>query len=243
MSKFVGILKWVVLLVYFPIMLAFVSKSHDSVICSEVNVIVKDSLSAGFVRADDIRSSILDEYPNLLGGNVADMNFNDMESFVNSFEAIRVTEVYNSGTGALNVVVQQHEPILRVFGKEGTFYLDENGNKLPVSSLFSAHVIVASGNIPEEKGELIDLAKKLVHDPFWSAQMEQIYIRRNNDYILVPRVGDHLILLGKPIDIDKKLRNLKVLYTRGLEPKEWNEYREINLKYTNQVICSRERSL
>ncbi|GAO30989.1 cell division protein FtsQ [Geofilum rubicundum JCM 15548] len=90
---------------------------------------------------------------------------------------------------------------------------------------------------------MVKVAGMITGDPFWTAQMEQIYIRRNNEYILVPRVGDHLILLGQPENVEKKLRNLKELYTSGLDPKEWNEYQVINLKYENQIICSRNRSL
>ena len=78
-------------------------------------------------------------------------------------------------------------------------------------------------------------------DEFLKAQMEQLYVRRNNDFVLVPRVGDHLILLGQPEDLALKLRNLRLLYTEGLNPREWNEYRTINLKYKNQILCSRRR--
>jgi cell division protein FtsQ len=243
MNKMVRILKWGVLLGYFPVMLAFISVSHQSVVCSDVNVIVRDSAYARFVSAEDIRSSILDAYPDLLGGAVTQVNFDEMEAFVKEHSAIRSAEVYNSGSGVLNVMVTQHEPIVRVFAAEGTYYLDESGRQLPVSSHFSAHVLVVSGTIPKDRSDLIKLAGIIVNDPFWTAQMEQIYIRRNNEYILVPRVGDHLILLGQPDDVGKKLRNLKIVYTSGLDPKEWNDYQVINLKYKNQVICSRNRSL
>lgn len=243
MDKLVGILKWVLLLGYFPVMLAFVSVSHQSVVCSDVNVIVSDSAQARFVSAEDVRKSILDAYPDLLGGPVAQINFDEMEAFVNEHSAIRSTQVYNSGSGVLNVKVAQHEPIVRVFAAEGTFYLDETGRQVPVSSHFSAHVLVVNGTVPKDRSTLVKVAGMIAGDPFWTAQMEQIYIRRNNEYILVPRVGDHLILLGQPENVEKKLRNLKELYTSGLDPKEWNEYQVINLKYENQIICSRNRSL
>jgi cell division protein FtsQ len=243
MNKMSGVLKWVLLLGYFPVMLAFVSVSHQSVICSDVNVIVSDSAQARFVIAEDIRKSILKAYPDLLGAPVSQVNFDEMEAAVNEHSAIRSTQVFNSGSGVLNVMVTQHEPIVRVFAAEGTFYLDEAGRQIPVSSHFSAHVLVVNGTIPKDRSALVKVAGMIAGDPFWAAQMEQIYIRRNNEYILVPRVGDHLILFGQPIDVEKKLRNLKVLYTSGLDPKEWNEYQVINLKFENQIICSRNRSL
>jgi cell division protein FtsQ len=50
-----------------------------------------------------------------------------------------------------------------------------------------------------------------------------------------------LILLGPPEEVEIKLRNLRALYQSGLDPKEWNEYKVINLKFKNQVICSRSK--
>jgi len=38
---------------------------------------------------------------------------------------------------------------------------------------------------------------------------------------------------------EKKLRNLELLYEQGLSRYGWNTYQTINLKYTNQVICTK----
>lgn len=243
MKRATKILKWVLVLGYFPVMLSFVSHSHKELVCSELNVKVRDSAESRFVDAEDIRKSVLASYPDLLGGAVNSLNFDEIEAFVKKHSSIRSCEVFNSGTGVVNIEITQYKPIVRVIASDGTFYMDEEGHRIPVSSRFSARVLVANGTIPKEKDELLHVAGLLVSDPFWEAQMEQIYIRRNNEYILVPRVGDHLILLGQPEDVELKLRNLKALYTSGMNPKEWNEYQVINLKYKNQIVCSRERSL
>lgn len=241
MRRIANILKWVLLLGYFPVMLAFVSASNRAVICSDVRVVVRDSLETGFITAAEIRRSILNQYPDLLGSRMQGLNMNEMEAFVSKSSFVRNCQIFNSPSGVLNVVVKQHQPILRVFASDGTYYLDESGRKVPVSKRFSARVLVANGNIPADKTDLVRVAGLIDSDPFWKAQMEQIYIRRNNDYVLVPRVGDQLILLGKPEKVEEKLRNLRALYDRGLDPREWNNYLLINLKYEGQVICSRKR--
>ncbi|ASB48392.1 cell division protein FtsQ/DivIB [Alkalitalea saponilacus] len=243
MKRALNILKWVFLGIYFPLMLSFVSVSSRSTICIDVNVVIRDSIEAGFVSAADIRSSILDKYPDLLGSPINKIDFYKMESFVNEHTAIKTTQVYNTARGVLQVMVNQHQPIVRVFAPEGTYYLDLNGQRIPVSNRFTARVLVANGHIPADKSDLVNVSRLIATDPFWNAQMEQIYIRRNNEYILVPRVGEHWILLGQPERVEQKLAKLKALYKQGLDPLEWNEYQLINLKYENQVICSRNRDL
>ena len=77
------------------------------------------------------------------------------------------------------------------------------------------------------------------NNPFWDAQIEQIYVTENNEIELIPRIGDNLILLGKIDNFEQKLENLQCLYEQALSKVGWNKYDTINLKYNNQVICSK----
>jgi cell division protein FtsQ len=75
---------------------------------------------------------------------------------------------------------------------------------------------------------------------FWKAQIEQIYI--GNDVELVPLAGSHIIVLGNFQDIDEKMNKLLVFYQHGLNKVGWNIYETINLKYKNQIVCSKTKS-
>lgn len=244
MKKWWNITKWVLLLGYFPVMLSFVSINHRSTICSNVKVVVKDSLEIGFVSAAEIRTELLKKYPDILGYSLYHLNFVELEEHVTKHSAVSNCQVYETIQGTLVIEVQQHQPMLRVFSDEGTYYLDRNGLQIPVSKNFSTRTLVVNGSVPRhDKSSLLEVGRLIVDDEFWTAQFEQIYIRKNNDYIIVPRVGDHWILLGQPINVAKKLRNLRALYEDGLLPHEWNNYKLINLKYENQVLCSKSRNL
>jgi len=241
MNRIVKALKTGVLLIYFPVILIVISTSNRAVTCTEVNVLISDSLSYNFTSAGSIRRAIIDKFPGLVGSNLRKLDFEEIELFVNELRFVRDADVFSSPSGILNVKVYQYHPVLRVFDGDRTFYLDKNGTRFPTSTRYTERVLVASGNIPDDKSELLEVVRIINEDPFWEAQMKQIFIRGNNDYVLVPRVGDHLILLGPPIRVDEKLRNLKALYKKGLSPREWNEFQLINLKFEGQVICSRSR--
>ncbi|MNV97616.1 hypothetical protein D3C71_1927610 [compost metagenome] len=57
---------------------------------------------------------------------------------------------------------------------------------------------------------------------------------------LVPRVGDHRILLGNTEGLEQRMNNLMVFYKKALPRMGWNEYKIINIKYQNQVIGIRD---
>ena len=83
------------------------------------------------------------------------------------------------------------------------------------------------------------MARFINDHPFWKSQIEQVYVNNKGEYELIPRVGGHLIKLGSHSGYQKKLRNLKAFYLKGLNNVGWNQYLEINLKYDNQIICTK----
>lgn len=238
MRKIANTLKWILLLIYFPVMMVLVSFKNHNMVCSDVNASVTDSLTTSFITSGEVRRLVLKKFPEVLGAPVNEIDFEGIEAAIEKHPAIRNCQVYNNAYGVLNVKVTQHEPIVRVFSGNQSFYLDADGVEIPVSGRFSARVLVVNGRIPTDRKELIQVARFITEDPFWNAQMEQIYIRRNGDYILVPRVGEHLILLGTAERLAEKMNNLMLLYQQ-LDPRKWNSYKTINLKFKNQVICSK----
>ena len=87
--------------------------------------------------------------------------------------------------------------------------------------------------------DIYTVAQTCSKSKFWSSQINQLYVNRDKEIELIPRVGDHHILIGHSNDLDKKLNKLKYFYAEGLDKTGWNEYKVINLKYANQVVCTK----
>ncbi|MBD79258.1 MAG: hypothetical protein CL840_10085 [Crocinitomicaceae bacterium] len=87
--------------------------------------------------------------------------------------------------------------------------------------------------------ELFQLASFIDENPFWRAQISQIYVNANGDFELTPRVGGHSILFGSSAELEEKFEKLMTFYKKGLSRTGWNEYSVINLKYKNQVVCTK----
>ena len=88
--------------------------------------------------------------------------------------------------------------------------------------------------------ELLSVVSAIEKDPFWLAQIQQIYFNDKKEAIITPRVGDHIIEIGSVREIDKKLQNLKAFYINGLGTVGWNKYSKLNIKISDKVICTKK---
>ena len=89
--------------------------------------------------------------------------------------------------------------------------------------------------------ELYAMANYINADKFWKSQIQQIYINDEKDMELVPLVGNHKIIFGDTANMDVKFKKLMTFYTQGLSYTGWwNKYSSINLKYKNQIVCTKK---
>ncbi|NOR88482.1 MAG: hypothetical protein GQ527_12830, partial [Bacteroidales bacterium] len=133
------------------------------------------------------------------------------------------------------------------------------GEVLMNNSLYhTQRILVASGNIPSLntadrhdvlKGnsdlppiysDLYKLATRIHEDEFLEALIDQIYIDKNNQVQLTPKVGVKNIYFGDLTQIEEKLFKLKTFYIDGKNIVDWQKYKSVNLKYRNQIVCSKK---
>jgi cell division protein FtsQ len=86
--------------------------------------------------------------------------------------------------------------------------------------------------------DLYKLALYIDNNDFWRSQIQQVYVNERQDMLLIPRVGSHTIIFGKSDNMDMKFNKLKLMY-KAFNVIGWNKYKTINLKYNNQVICTK----
>ncbi len=249
MKKIAKILTWTALTAWFVLVMGFVSGQSEEVLCNRIEVILDDTLDNCFVTRSDIRTMVESSGSQLQGYPLSGINTRELEQLIEKNRYIRNAEVSKEISGRLEVRVEQRVPLVRIMpeGDRG-FYLDTEGVVLPLSDQFSPLIMLASGHIPypgpegESSAKLLEIhsfCSYLSDHPFWSDQVVQLYVNSKGEYELIPRVGAHQILLGSLDEWERKLHNLELLYAQGFSRNGWNSYKTINLKYTNQVICTK----
>lgn len=241
MKKFFKYILVSLLPAYLIASLILYSSTHDEQRCIRMEIALLDSANTHFTSAQEIRKQILNEGIDPTGKPLGSINTEKMEKILKKNQLIARAECYKSPSGIIHVDIKQRVPIMRVISGFESYYLDENGDIMPTTSSFSAYLPLATGHISHAYAvsQLYPMAVYLKNAPFWDAQIEQIYVTENNEIELIPRIGDNLILLGKIDNFEQKLENLQCLYEQALSKIGWNKYDTINLKYNNQVICSK----
>lgn len=262
-SAIFGFTKWVLVVTYLAISLAFVNNRSHLVTCTAINVIIADSLENAFVKKKDVLKAIEKNNSNLIGIPLKMINIYKIEEELSTLQAVKNVEVYKTNDGKLNVKIDQRSPMVRIINRYGQgYYIDHEGQILPLSNKYTSHVLVINGNIIEpfeinssikvmdwagtEINEhtplicrLYEFAQFITNDKFWKAQISQIYVDSPSNIELIPRVGPHTVMLGSIDDYEMKLAKLKLFYERALPEEGWNKYKEINLKYRNQIVCTK----
>ena len=204
-------------------------------------VVRVDGLAGLFVDEEDVMKAIKKGYGDIMDKSILAVNKDSLERVLVKNPMIKSAQVYYSLDGYIHVNIQQREPVLRVLTGEG-YYVDRDGRVMPLSSKFTSRVVVATGDINKKFAceKLGPFAMKLKNEPFWDAYIEQLVVRSNEDVVMIPKVGDFRIVLGKVDDCDARLEKLILFLKDGITKKGWNRYKEINLKFDNQVVCVRK---
>ncbi|MES2559084.1 MAG: cell division protein FtsQ [Bacteroidota bacterium] len=245
---------WVLMVSGVVVSLAFANKQENALTCKKVKVSILPQNELLFIDRDMVLTNI---HPTgsekaIIGNKIIELNIPLIETKLNHNDFIKTSEVFTDMNGELQINVIQRRPILRLLKADGSsYYIDDEGRKMPVSQAFTAHVPIASGNLFEEYKtrdtmrtlvgrELHKIATYVDKDAFWKAQIEQIFVTAESEFVLIPKVGDHTIVFGTGEDLEEKFEKLLLFYKEGLSRVGWEKYSTINLKYKNQIVCTKK---
>lgn len=168
------------------------------------------------------------------------INLHKLEANVLSHPMVEDASVFLTIDGSLKTIIKQRTPIARVVSKTDSYYIDKHAEKMPLSVNYSARVLLISGNITEDDHAQIHmLVSKILEDEFLKKQIIGARKVKNNEFVLNTRIGNQKIELGKIEDLDRKFKNLNSFFNKTMADGTIKNYSVINLKYNNQVVCSK----
>ncbi len=240
MKKAFEILKWLMLIAVIVLLMAFSFNQQEKVKCQKFDVLLASS-EDHFVNNEMIHDLLKNKNLHPLKKTSKEITIKEMEQSISNHAAVKRANVYSDVLGNISVEITQRKPIARVVGEKDSYYIDEYGKRIPLSNHYTARTLVISGNVATINSEaLFQMVKYIYKNPFWKAQIMQIHIEENEDLTLIPRVGYHQIIFGKAENLEEKFSNLKLFYEKGISYKGWNSYGSINLKFKNQIVCTKK---
>lgn len=239
---------WALCLSSVVLLMSFIEVKKATVVCKDVRIVIPGNQN--FVERSEIDNILFNAAGPLVGKPLNQINIHRLETALKANPFIEFAKVYGDMNGIIQVQVKQREPVLRVFNiANQDFYIDRNGIKIPTVASFTANVLAANGQITESYNntvdtlrsklarELFDTALFIEGDTLWRDQIEQIFVNKDGEIELVPRVGHHKIILGSADSLKTKFTNLLMFYKKAVPTVGWDAYKTINLKYANQIVC------
>lgn len=198
------------------------------------------------------------------GQTFEQINIGLIERTIRAMHEVKKVKVYTKIGNNWSILVELRKPIARIFNKYGqSFYLDSDGFTMHPSDLHTARVLVVNGNIPDKlnsksvnelinNDSLISILKLddiyritdyVCKDPLLYAQIAQVHLNQQDEFVLIPQVGGQKIIFGSAEsdeEVAKKFKKLKIFYKEAIPYEGWNKYSEIVLKYENQIVCKKK---
>ena len=221
---------------------SFNTPAEKATVCSEVKIDLNNDLTDGFVNANEIKKLLERNRMYPLAQPMSDINARLIEETLLKSPFVEQAECYKTQSGHVCISLHQRTPILHIMADDGeTYYLDTYGNILP-ESRYPSDMIVVTGTFSRKFAQkmLTKVGNVLLADKFWQDQIVQVNVLSNGTLEMVPRVGDHILFLGAPVNVDKKLERLRKFYLYGLNEAGWNKYAYISVEFDNQIICKRK---
>jgi cell division protein FtsQ len=127
-----------------------------------------------------------------------------------------------------------------VFDDLGSFYIDYEGNTMPLSDVNTARVPLVSGEITNKnKKKLSEVLKIIYDDEFLKKNIIGVQILAGDDLMMTNRNFDYEIEFGKMVNEKKKFKNYKAFFQKAVLDSTLYKYKKINLRFTQQVVCSK----
>jgi cell division protein FtsQ len=196
--------------------------------------------NAPFVKQETVNKLLIENKKDASSIQKVNLDLNKLETTLNAQEMIERSDVFVSIDGVLKAVVKQKTPIARVFDNSGSFYIDYEGNRMPLSTNFTARVPLVSGGINKKNNEdLSDLFRLIYDDAFLKKNIIGIQIMPNGSLKMLNRNFDYQIDFGRMINVERKFKNYKAFFQKAVLDSSLYKYKKIDLRFTEQVVCTK----
>lgn len=264
MKKWIKIASWCIFVIASVYLTTSSIQKSDEQLIKKPIITVHVSDNNPFVTSEEIEERLRNKHLIYDGNKQDSVDINAIEKFIHSISQVKDVEVFEQLDGNLNIDITLRQPVARIFNKNNeSYYLDKDGNTMSTTHLHTARVLIFSGEINDKAfeystSEIINndslksikrlddiyrISKYVCNDPFLRALIGQVYVEKNGDLILTPIVGDQKIVFGTALNdyqVKVKFEKLKTFYTEAMPYEGWNTYKEICLKYKDQIVCKKK---
>jgi cell division protein FtsQ len=218
---------------------SFTSKrNNDRKLSKAVVVFVGDN--APFVNQETVNKLLIENNRDAQSIDKDKLDLNKLEKVLNNHEMIEKSQVFVSVDGVLKALVKQKTTIARVFDGDQSFYIDYEGNVMPLSTNFTARVPLVSGEINKKNSEKLSELFRIIHDDeFLKKNIIGVQIMSNGSLKMGNRNFNYQIDFGGVQRMKAKFNNYKAFFQKAVLDSSLYKYKTIDLRFAQQVVCTK----
>ncbi|MGF1556538.1 cell division protein FtsQ/DivIB [Paucihalobacter sp.] len=218
---------------------AFTNSKNSKREIKAVDIVFKGDQKL-FLTTENVSKLLIQNQEAVMNKPKEIIDLNLLESALKTNQIIKNAEVHLSVDGVLTAEIEQKRPIARV-NTNASYYIDDQGTFMPLSSNYSARVPLITGAINKKNAaQILPIAKKIDEDAFLKSHVIEMILNDDDTVDLRFRTYDFKIHLGTLKQLDKKINNLKAFYQKAYRDSTLQKYSLVNLKFDNQVICTKK---
>ena len=235
MRKYLNYIKGIFLLLLVVFLFAFSSVRNNARTPDSISIHFNGD-NPLFIGASSVDNMLIQnqEYIQCVTKDVLDLKA--LESTISSHEMIETAEVFLTVDGGLKIDIEQRKPLARVVS-DSSFYIDRQGQPMPLSDAYTARVLLVHGKVTESNLEIIyKMIMAVENDPFLKLYTTDLMIDAQDQISMRTRDCTFEILIGDLDRLDQKITNFKAFYQKAKKDSLLKRYKRVNLKFNQQVV-------
>jgi len=221
-------------------LMSFAGVRHNNKSITGLNISIVDSDTLKFINQDDITKLVRKSYDSLEYRSKKSVDIALLEKKIEKLSSVENAEVYVDIDNKLSISVDQRNPVARIMSSDFNCYIDENGKIMPLSNQYTANVILIYGAVSKNNlKEIYSLVNYIRNDKILNNLLVSMNVDKNNEYSFRTKKGNQIIEFGKAENVEEKFDKLLIYYRKTVADFGWERYKKINLKFTNQVVCTK----
>lgn len=259
-KKYIPFFGWSLLGVLLILVMGFVKSDREEMPLESPDIHVETPEGMIFLTKEDILARLKNMHLVWEGQKFKELDIDKVEFAMSQMPEIEKAKVFFRLDGKWEISCTLRRPVARIIDMNGeSFYIDSKKKVMPTSRKYSARVIPVTGDFL--KVDFLQ-AQEIIHNPSLinknylnevyritdyvckdeelAALITQIHLNKEGDYELYTLLGEQPVIFGKAENIQQKFEKLKLFYKNGISKTGWNNYKEINIKYKDQIVCTKK---
>ena len=190
-----------------------------------------------FIALDSVNKLLIQNNEPLSSIPKETLVLKEMEARLLQHPMVYQAQVFISIDGEIGAKIQTKKPIGRVIDNP-SFYIDEQGQPMPLSNLYTARVPIVTGEVLLHLEALKKLLLNIRQDEFLEPMVTEVAVDVQGNCQIKLRQEEYKLLLGPVSDVTEKFRNFKAFYQNMLKEQEQKQFKKVDLRFNNQVVAT-----